>query len=286
MICILYLGAPQLSASEPLLQMNQCTIGYRPFVRPLEEIDVGFNRHIQLTENATATVNCDGQPVAVRTYPADPSCGDWDLGCARPLFETGDKIKFENGVHYSLVLPAGSVCTFREDITNEEAVLNFVGSYTEPVEQIRYEWCSLFDNPKIEVIGEVSFRYNTPVIVVENSKMQLYTADGTTLVKEADMFLDTSINCFVVKADFGGIAIPEEGFTIVIPEGSIISDMGEIAVNPRHTITVGGSAGIKPVFVTDRSDAPIYDMQGRKVTQPVAGQIYIQANRKFRAQAQ
>lgn len=400
MICILYLGAPQLSASEPLLQMNQCTIGYRPFVRPLEEIDVGFNRHIQLTENATATVNCDGQPVAVvtrlgienegegvfpkacgwlilhfdkqllpkgksyvvtipagtvcipdmpeetnslveipfevpetlgeaffdleqgatvdtsdrhcfnfywrhetvgigkpefilyregvavRTYPADPSCGDWDLGCARPLFETGDKIKFENGVHYSLVLPAGSVCTFREDITNEEAVLNFVGSYTEPVEQIRYEWCSLFDNPKIEEIGEVSFRYNIPVIVVENSKMQLYTADGTTLVKEADMFLDTSINCFVVKADFGGIAIPEEGFTIVIPEGSIISDMGEIAVNPRHTITVGGSAGIKPVFVTDRSDVPIYDIQGRKVTQPVAGQIYIQANRKFRAQAQ
>lgn len=107
-------------------------------------------------------------------------------GMRRPLFETGDKIKFENGVHYSLVLPAGSVCTFREEIANEEAVLNFVGSYTEPVEQIRYEWCSLFDTPKIEVIGEVSFRYNIPVTVVESSKMQLYTADGTTLVKEAD----------------------------------------------------------------------------------------------------
>ena len=41
-----------------------------------------------------------------------------------------EEIRFEKGVNYKLVLPAGSVhARFRDDIVNEKAVFNFVGGY-------------------------------------------------------------------------------------------------------------------------------------------------------------
>ncbi|MDE6367684.1 MAG: hypothetical protein K2K94_00430, partial [Muribaculaceae bacterium] len=54
---------------------------------------------------------------------------DWDLGQAYPVFN--EYMTFDKGINYKLVLPAGSVSSeYREDITNEEVVFNFIGAYT------------------------------------------------------------------------------------------------------------------------------------------------------------
>jgi hypothetical protein len=64
------------------------------------------------------------------------------------------------------------------------------------------------------------------VLVAEGAKLQLWETDNNTLVKEADAYLDTQVNCWAVSADFGGFQMqPEVGYTFVIPEGAVIAEV-------------------------------------------------------------
>ena len=218
--------------------------------------------------------------VAVRECPAHVTW-DWDLGQACP--EIGEELCFEKGVRYSLVLPAGSAhARFRDDIVNEEVVLNFIGGYEETVPPLNYVWCSLFTDHS-DVLDIVTFIYDRPVLVAEGAKLQLWETDNNTLVKEADAYLDTQVNCWAVSADFGGFQMqPEVGYTFVIPEGAVIAEKGDPVVNSRHSIALNGSSGIDHISIGNMDcDAPIYDLFGRKVNVPQRGTIYIQSGKKI-----
>lgn len=216
--------------------------------------------------------------VAVREFPAYVTW-DWDLGQAYPEIE--DEMCFEKGVHYSLVLPAGSAhAMYRDDIVNEEVVLNFIGGYEETVPPLNYVWCNLFTDHS-DVLNIVTFTYDRPVRVDEGAKLQLWDTINNTLVKEADAYLDTQVN-WAVSADFGGFHMqPETGYTFVIPEGAVIAEDGNPVVNPRHAIALNGSSGIENISIEDKDcDAPVYDLFGRKVHIPQPGTIYIQSGKK------
>lgn len=218
--------------------------------------------------------------VAVREFPAYVTW-DWDLGQAYPKVE--EEMCFEKGVHYSLVLPAGSAhAMYRDDIVNEEVVLNFIGGYEETVPPLNYVWCSLFTDHS-DVLNIVTFTYDRPVRVAEGAKLQLWETVNNTLVKEADAYLDTQVNCWAVSADFGGFQMqPETGYTFVIPEGAVIAENGDPVVNPRHAIALNGSSGIENIPAENKDcDAPIYDLFGRKVNVPQPGNIYIQSGKKI-----
>ena len=76
----------------------------------------------------------------IRKVPARVAW-DWNLGQAYADF--GSNVNFENGVKYRLTFPAGSVSScYRDDIVNEEVVIDFTGGYTEPVKPLMYVWCS------------------------------------------------------------------------------------------------------------------------------------------------
>lgn len=78
-------------------------------------------------DGAKAILLREGVPV--REYDCDVSW-DWNLGYAGIDF--GENINFENGVRYSIQLPAGSTSAlYRTDIVNEEAIVNFIGGYNE-----------------------------------------------------------------------------------------------------------------------------------------------------------
>lgn len=218
--------------------------------------------------------------VAVREFPAYVTW-DWDLGQAYPRIE--EEMCFEKGVHYSLVLPAGSAhAMYRDDIVNEEVVLNFIGGYEETVQPLNYVWCSLFTDHS-DVLNIVTFTYDRPVRVAEGAKLQLWEIENNTLVKEADAYLDIQANCWNVCADFGGFQMqPETGYTFVIPEGAVIAEDGNPVVNPRHAIALNGSSGIENISIEDKDcDAPVYDLFGRKVHVPQPGTIYIQSGKKI-----
>ena len=218
--------------------------------------------------------------VAVREFPAFVTW-DWDLGQAYPKVE--DEMCFEKGVHYSLVLPAGSAhAMYRDDIVNEEVVLNFIGGYEETVPPLNYVWCNLFTDHS-DVLNIVTFTYDRPVRVAEGAKLQLWEIENNTLEKEADAYLDIQSNCWNVCADFGGFQMqPETGYTFVIPEGAVIAENGDPVVNPRHAIALNGSSGIENISIEDKDcDAPVYDLFGRKVSVLQPGTIYIQSGKKI-----
>ena len=218
--------------------------------------------------------------LAVREFPAYVTW-DWDLGQAYPKIE--EEMCFEKGVHYSLVLPAGSAhAMYREDIVNEEVVFNFIGGYEETVPPLNYVWCSLFTDHS-DILNVVRFTYDRPVRVAEGAKLQLWEIDNNTLVKEADAYLDIQANCWNVCADFGGFQLqPETGYTFVIPEGAVIAEDGNPVVNPRHAISLNGSSGIEAIPVENKDcDGSIYDLSGRKVHIPHPGTIYIQSGKKI-----
>lgn len=217
--------------------------------------------------------------VAVREFPAYVTW-DWDLGQAYPKVE--EEMCFEKGVHYSLVLPAGSAhAMYRDDIVNEEVVLNFIGGYEETVSPLNYVWCSLFTDHS-DVLNIVTFTYDQPVRVAEGAKLQLWEIENNTLVSEADAYLDIQANCWNVCADFGGFQMqPEKGYTFVIPEGAVIAENGNPVVNPRHTIAMNGSSGIENISAENKDcDAPVYDLFGRKVNVLQPGTIYIKSGKK------
>lgn len=181
--------------------------------------------------------------VPVREYYCDVSW-DWNLGYAGIDF--GENINFENGVRYSIQLPAGSTSAlYRTDIVNEEEIVNFIGGYTEPVKPIQYTWCSLFDNHTTDVLGEVKFYYDRPIALSANPIIKLNIENENLTVKEVVPTISEENGDWVLAADFENIPlISEKGYTIIIPEGTIVSKEGDVVVNQRNVMEIGSSSGI------------------------------------------
>lgn len=192
-------------------------------------------------------------------------------------------IPFEQNVRYSLVLPAGSLSSiYRDDITNEEVKIDFVGCYVDPSLPFSYIWCSRYTDHS-NVMGEVTFTYDRPIALTDEAKVQLWEGDGEILVKEVIPWINTDVNCWMLVADFGGIPLTsEKGYTLVIPDGALIST-DEISVkSSRSELSIGGNAGIDNIIVNQSpSNSPVYDLFGRKVDKPISGSIYIQDGKKI-----
>ncbi|MDE5877565.1 MAG: hypothetical protein K2H47_08760 [Muribaculaceae bacterium] len=166
----------------------------------------------------------------MRTYPADIN-SDWNLGSA--FLDFGEKLHFEKGVNYRIILRAGSACGRREDLLSREAVLDFVGGYEEPLQHPSYYRCSYFDEHPA-VINEVSFYYSSPIMLIRDKPIYLveivYNNSEATynILSETIPTLTQEGEDWVLKADFGGI-VPKsgKGFSFLIPEGTIVNAEGD-----------------------------------------------------------
>lgn len=219
----------------------------------------------------------DDKPIC--EVPADVTW-DWNLGTVRPQFP--EKINFDLGVRYSLVLPAGSVSALRrDDIVNEEYTLSFVGAYKESDAPFSYIWCSLFTDHS-DVLDVVSFTYDVPVSVTEGAEIELYEGDCETLVKSVPAYLNTDANCWLVCCDFGGFHMTsEKGYTLVVPDGAVYMQQFPEIKAAGGKINVNSSAGLTGITTSQNENTTVYDMMGRKVTHPVPGTIYVRNGVKF-----
>lgn len=210
--------------------------------------------------------------VPIRELPAHITW-DWNLGQA--YAEVSETMNFEQGVRFTLTLPSGSAhAMWRDDIVNEEVTFSFIGGYTEPIQTLTYSSCSIFTDHSM-VLNEVTFTYQRPIHLSEDAVIQLWYADGSELIMEAPAYINTDINCFAVSADFGGYEMTSErGYTLVIPEGTVIADYGDPVINHRCSIPLADVNGIHTMAETDDSSA-IYDLNGHKITSPAIGKIYV-----------
>lgn len=222
--------------------------------------------------------------VPVREIPARVAW-DWDLGQAHPQTEEG--MRFEKGVHYSLVLPAGSAhAMYRDDIVNEEAVFNFVGGYEEPVPPIDFVWCSMYTDHPDGTLGIVKFYYKDPVALSANTVVQLYIGEENRVVKEAVPTLSEEENeygRYVMTVDFEDTPLePMKGYSIVIPEGTLVRTSGDPVINGRNEVSVGDASGVTDILSTDPDNHPVtYSIEGHIITAPQKGNIYIQNGKKL-----
>lgn len=216
--------------------------------------------------------------VPVRQLPAYITW-DWDLGQA--YAEVSGTMNFEQGVRFTLTLPAGSAhAMLRDDIVNEEVSFHFTGGYTGPIQTLTYSWCSLFTDHS-NVLNEVTFSYQRPIRLAEGAVIQLWYADASELIMEAPAYINTDINCFAVSADFGDYEMTSErGYMLVIPDGTVIADSGDPVMNHRCSIPLADVSGIHAVEETEDS-ATVYDLNGHKVTSPAIGGIYVRDGKTF-----
>ena len=188
---------------------------------------------------------------------------------------------FDKGVNYKLVLPAGSVSAeYRDDITNEEVIFNFVGAYTDSSMPFTYTWCSLFTDHS-NILGEVSFMFDRPIEIAEDAKIQLWEIDPTEqLIMEVTPWLNNEVNSCCLTCDFGGYQREGEwGFAIVIPEGAIMS-----ADNPNikcaRSEFRSESSGVENMMIDEVKSQTFYNLQGIIVDNPQSGGIYIHNGKK------
>lgn len=177
--------------------------------------------------------------ILVRKLPTSLS-SDWNLGTATVYFSeifSFESVNFEDGVHYSVVIPAGTIsATERNDIVNEETRVSFIGGYKEPMPKLECTWISAFAEGLGENIGEVRFRFNMPVALSGDPKVQICLArPGYPAVTETTPFLRDEDGRQTLVADFGGYPQSSigEAFTFVIKEGSVVSADGDVVVNDR-----------------------------------------------------
>ncbi len=233
------------------LGINGPTIQEGSIVEEINRIGFGLETEADKLENAEFILMREGIPV--RTYTCQISC--WETETGQAWAEFGSKMKFEEGVSYSLKLPKDMVCAlYRPDITNEEAVVNFIGGYKGSFNQLNPTSYSLFDNGDTDVFNSIRFFYDQSIMLPESAVIQLYE-DGV-LVKEVAPTLTSEPNRWIVTANFDGYTmIQHKLYSIVIPEATVINTTGDIIVNKRNEIMIGSATAI------DTPDASHYTVK-------------------------
>ena len=128
---------------------------------------------------------------------------------------------------------------------------------------------------------------DTPVLLYGHAS----TTIQLTYSDEEDGAPAISVNAF--RGSFTPSAVPAG------QEGRVLQDGEFIKVNPsnvrgmrafvsaapsagtRTTLAFPGVTAVESVKTASEAEAPIYDLSGRRVTKPVAGQIYVQNGKKF-----
>lgn len=128
---------------------------------------------------------------------------------------------------------------------------------------------------------------DTPVLLYG----QASTTIQLTYSDEEDGAPTVSVNAFqgrlapsAVPAGQEGRVLKEGEFVKVVPSnvrGMRAFVSAAPSAGTRTTLAFPGVTAVESVKTASEAEAPIYDLSGRRVTKPVAGQIYVQNGKKF-----
>ena len=218
-----------------------------------------FGTEVELLNACDVTLLREG--VAVRTYPCEASW-DWDLGFAGVHF--GREMKFEDGVKYTLLLPKDCVSAqYRQDITNEEAAVDFYGACTDEVTPLAFVDYSISRQATEGAVDGVAFYYNEPVLLAGNPKVLIYDRTAGQDVAEVTPTLEEHEGRWVLTADLARLQLSQAcDYSCIIPEATVVTKEGDIVVNGRQEIHIDGSTGINAPSTAGRQ----VSIAGRTVT--------------------
>ena len=128
---------------------------------------------------------------------------------------------------------------------------------------------------------------DTPVLLYGHAS----TTIQLTYSDEEDGAPTVSVNAF--RGSFTPSAVPAGQEGRVLKEGEFVKVVPDFVRGMRAFVSAAHSAGtrtalafpgvtaVESVKTASEAEAPIYDLSGRRVTKPVAGQIYVQNGKKF-----
>ena len=128
---------------------------------------------------------------------------------------------------------------------------------------------------------------DTPVLLYGHAS----TTIQLTYSDEEDGAPTVSVNAF--RGSFTPSAVPAGQEGRVLKEGEFVKVVPDFVRGMRAFVSAAPSAGtrtalafpgvtaVESVKTSSEAEAPIYDLSGRRVTKPVAGQIYVQNGKKF-----
>ena len=132
-------------------------------------------------------------------------------------------------------------------------------------------------------------------VIPADTPVLLYGAASTTIqltyAGDEDHAPAVSVNAF--RGSFAPSAVPagQEGrvlnggeFVTVVPSnvrGMRAFVSAASSAGTRTALAFPGVTAVESVKTASEAEAPIYDLSGRRVTKPVAGQIYVQNGKKF-----
>lgn len=202
---------------------------------------------------------------------------DWNLGQVH--FDFGEILYFDKDVDYSIVVPAGIACAlYRDDILNNERVFRFKGDYIteEPglqYDRLRFRW----HEQTHDLIG-IDYIFGEPIILGDDPHVYIRKIGEETPVYDIRPYINDMVNCFVLAADFDEVVWEAEtGYEIILAEGSV----HDIDGFPNKAIATGADPSGIAEIRDENETAPLYDLTGNRVTNPLKGTIYIQSGRKI-----
>lgn len=132
-------------------------------------------------------------------------------------------------------------------------------------------------------------------VIPADTPVLLYGPVSTTIqltyAGENDAAPTVSVNAF--QGSFVPSAVPAGQVGRVLKEGEFVKVVPDFVRGMRAFVSAAPSAGtrtalafpgvtaVESVKTASEAEAPIYDLSGRRVTKPVAGQIYVQNGKKF-----
>ena len=132
-------------------------------------------------------------------------------------------------------------------------------------------------------------------VIPADTPVLLYGPVSTTIqltyAGENDTAPTVSANAF--QGRFAPSAVPAGQEGRVLKEGEFVKVVPDFVRGMRAFVSAAPSAGtrtalafpgvtaVESVKTASEAEAPIYDLSGRRVTKPVAGQIYVQNGKKF-----
>lgn len=132
-------------------------------------------------------------------------------------------------------------------------------------------------------------------VIPADTPVLLHGAISTTIqltyAGENDTAPTVSVNAF--QGRFVPSAVPAGQEGRVLKEGEFVKVVPDFVRGMRAFVSAAPSAGtrtalafpgvtaVESVKTASEAEAPIYDLSGRRVTKPVAGQIYVQNGKKF-----
>lgn len=128
---------------------------------------------------------------------------------------------------------------------------------------------------------------DTPVLLYGHAS----TTIELTYAGDEDHAPTVSVNAF--RGSFVPSAVPAGQEGRVLNEGEFVTVNPSFVRGMRAFVSAASSAGtrtalafpgvtaVESVKTASEAEAPIYDLSGRRVTKPVAGQIYVQNGKKF-----